>query len=410
MREKFIIFLRVSAWEFMMNNYQEALKALRNQIDQVDREMIPLFDRRMALAAEIANVKSKGNIAVTDEFRQQEVLAAAVANSDGTHDAEVSAFIRTLISLSKIRQSRDLQLSDPVDFPLPDETLATKMNPSGSFDKTGDLSVSFQGVPGAWGECAASELFPNAARVEQESFEDVFLAVKSGRTDIGVLPIENSQTGAIGEVYDLLRRHSCYIVGQVWVMVAHCLLACKGTSISDVREVYSHAEGFNQCRRFLKDKHWDLTACRNTAYAAQMVAGKKEFRIAAIGSRQAAAVHGLDVLVPDIADDQNNKTRFIAIAAEPVYDEASNTTSITFSTMHKSGALCAVLENFTLASINLSRIESRPVSAEKYRFFVDLQANLFSENTQDALRRAAAHCDYFEILGCYANLYFDENH
>ncbi|MDR1892171.1 MAG: chorismate mutase [Oscillospiraceae bacterium] len=372
-----------------MINYKEELAAVRAEINAVDKELIPLFDRRMALSSRVANIKAKGNLAITDEAREREVIASAVAASDGSHDSEVASFARTLIALSKIRQNQSLQLSDPVDFPLP-----APSKPPG-------VTVGFQGVSGAWGEFAAGELFPGAEKQQLEYFEDVFTAVKSGRIVYGVLPIENSQTGAIGEVYDLLRRHSCYIVGQMWVTVAQCLLGLPGATLSEIREVFSHPEGFNQCRRFLKNRSWDLTACRNTAVAAQTVARKASNKFAAIGSRQAAEIHGLEVLAPDITDNKNNKTRFIAIAAAPEYDETSGTTSITFSTLHKSGALCAVLESFNLAGINLSRIESRPVNGEKYRFFADLQANIFSAATQDALRQAAAQCDYFEVLGCY---------
>jgi chorismate mutase/prephenate dehydratase len=300
--------------------------------------------------------------------------------------------MRTLISLSKKRQIEKLGLTDAVAFP------------ESSGRAEGAASVAFQGVPGAWGEQAAQLLFPGAQLTGGDYFESVFEAVKSGAADYGVLPIENSRTGAIGEVYDLLRRHACYIVGQSWITVCQCLLAKKGAALGDIREVYSHPEGFGQCARFLKNKSWELTSCRNTAFAAKLASEKDGARYAAIGSRRAAEVYGLQVLAPDIMDDAGNKTRFIAIAAQPIYDESCDTVSITFSTAHRSGALCAVLEAFMLAGINLSRIESRPVSADRYRFFADLQTNILLDETRDALSLASMHCDYFEILGCYGTV------
>ncbi|MDR3120091.1 MAG: chorismate mutase [Clostridiales bacterium] len=369
---------------------KEALASLRKEIDAVDSEMSKLFVQRMDISSRIADVKSKGNIAITDERREQQVVeaASALAGGQAEEKLEMASFMRTLISFSKLRQQRALMLADAVEIPGPVPA------------KTSGVTVAFQGVAGAWGEHAAIQFFPDAVRSNYDYFEDVFVAVKSGKADYGVLPIENSQTGAIGEVYSLLRSHNCYITGQVWITVAQCLLALKGAALTDIREVYSHPEGFGQCRRFLKNRNWELTACRNTAYAAQMVAEKGETRFAAIGSRRAAQVYGLSVLAPDIMDNAQNKTRFIVIAAEPSYDESSDTTSITFSTAHRSGALCAVLQNFMLAGINLSRIESRPVSADKYRFFADLQANVLSPATLDALRQASTNCDYFEVLGC----------
>lgn len=368
---------------------KEKLLGLRQNIDEVDRDMLDLFGRRMMISEQIADVKSAGNIAVTDESREQQVLDRTAAAVSENNRADALAFMRTLMALSRLRQNTRMMPSSGLLFPKSAEAPAKK------------LSIAFQGVVGAWSEQAAQQLFPGSPLQSCDYFEDVFEIVKSGQADFGVLPIENSQTGAIGEVYDLLRRHGCYITGQTWVTVSQCLLACEGATVSDIREIFSHPEGFNQCRRYLKGRNWTLTSCRNTAYAAKMVAEKQDLKNAAIGSRNAAKAHGLTVISPDITDNANNQTRFIAIAANPIYDENSDITSITFSTAHKSGALCAVLQSFMLSGINLSRIESRPVSAGKYRFFADLQANILEERTLDALRLASAHCDYFEVLGCY---------
>lgn len=373
-------------------NAKEKLQALREQIDGIDTEMVSLLSKRMQISENIANVKAQGNIAILDSNRENEVIANALAVGDARYAAETQAFMRTLMSMSRLKQNETLQLANPVHFPA-SAPIATD-----------EIQVAFQGVSGAWSEQSAAVLFPNAETRAMEYFEDVFHAVKNKEVHFGMLPIENSQTGAIGEVYDLLRRHACYIVGQVWISAAQCLLALPSAKLSDIREVYSHPQGFHQCRRFLKNKNWDLTACRNTAFAAQMVAEKNENRYAAIASRRAASVHGLSVLAPDIIDDMSNKTRFIAIADAPIYTPHSDITSITFSTAHKSGALCSVLQSFMLAGINLSRIESRPVSGDKYRFFIDLKGNIASSVMQDALQHAAMQCEYFEVLGCYSEI------
>lgn len=371
-------------------NGKEKLLSLRGEIDKIDRELVGLFLKRMQICEEVAQAKADGNIALVDASREQQVIDAALSQAGEGNRTETASFIRTVIALAKIKQNKTMSMLRDVDFP-----------PSVPLKKTG-VTVGFQGVSGAWGEQGAEQLFPDSKLIQHEYFEDVFEAVKAGRVDYGVLPIENSQTGAIGEVYDLLRKHSCYIVGEVWITVAQCLLGINGASVSDIREVFSHPEGFKQSRRFLKDKSWDLTACRNTAYAAQKVADKNDVKYAAIGSRRAGKAYGLSVLSPDIMDDSGNRTRFIAIAAAPCYDESCGITSITFSTSHKSGALCAALESFTVAGVNLTRIESRPVSHDRYRFFADLQTNILSDVTLDALRQASAQCDYFEVLGCYS--------
>ena len=371
-------------------NSKEALAELRDGIDTIDTELVQLFNKRMHISEDIAKVKASGNIAITDSSREEKVIQNAMSNCDESMQAETQTLMQTIMAMSRMRQNEKLELSDPIGIPAP------------ALKKSTGISVAYQGVPGAWSQRGAEVLFPGAQTSTCEYFEDVFTAVKEGRADYGVLPIENSHTGAIGEVYDLLRRHSCYIVSQVWITAAQCLLALPHAELTDIREVFSHPQGFTQCSRFLKNRSWDLTACRNTAYAASMVAERGNNRYAAIGSRKAASIYGLNVLAPDIADNKSNRTRFIAIANAPIYDDTSDITSITFSTAHKSGALCSVLQSFMLSGINLSRIESRPSAAGTYRFFADLQAN--ANAAGDALKLAASHCEYFEVLGCYCDI------
>lgn len=366
---------------------KEQLKALREDIDTVNVAMTRLFQERQRISNEIARVKHDGNLAVTDYAREEEVLRRSAELADDDKRAETMSLMRTLIALSKLRQNENLGLGGALDFP---ESSARTAGP-----------VAFQGVSGAWSEQAAQLLYPGDEYITCEYFDDVFDAVKAGTASVGVLPIENSQTGAIGEVYDLLRRHSCYIVGQVRIGIAQCLLGTPGAKVSDVREIFSHPEGFAQCRRFLKGKNWDLTKVRNTAVAAELVAEKADVRYAAIGSRRAAEVNGLAVLADSITDNSGNSTRFIAIAREPLYNSESDTVSVTFSTMHRAGALCDVLQSFRLAGLNLTRIESRPVSADAYRFFAELEGNIGEATVRDALSQAAAQSEYFEVLGCF---------
>jgi chorismate mutase/prephenate dehydratase len=268
--------------------------------------------------------------------------------------------------------------------------------------KEDGVVCAYQGVPGAWSETALIGLFPDASRVPVDFFEDVFLAVKSRKADYGVVAIENSQTGAIGETYDLLRKYGCFIVGRIWTDIRQCLLAPRGVTISDVREVLSHPEAFRQCGRFLRGRAWDLTACRNTAVAAETAAKSSGGRTAAIGSRRAAELNGLEILAPDIMDSEGNRTSFVVIAAEPEYDENSDLVSVTFSTEHRAGALCEALTPFMARGVNLTRLESRPSSVpDKYRFFAELSGNILDPGVLGALRQASSACEYFEVIGCY---------
>jgi chorismate mutase/prephenate dehydratase len=370
---------------------KEQLNDLRQQIDDLDERIVSLFVERMAVSKKAAALKTRNNLAITDPAREQQIADRSASLAGETLKGEATLLMRTVMALSRGYQRKLLFGGEAPLLPP-----ARKAAPE-------NIAGAFQGVPGAWSEEALAKMFPEASRQPEEGFEDVFLAVKEGRVDYGVVPIENSKTGAIGETYDLLRKYGCFIVGQIWVDIRHCLMAPEGVSISDIREVLSHPEGFKQCRDFLRGRAWDLTSCRNTALAAQMAARAGNGRTAAIGSRRAAQLHGLTILEADIMDAATNRTSFVAIALAPEYDDRSNVVSVTFSTAHRSGALCETLLPFMAQGINLMRIESRPAALGNYRFFVDMEGNIADAHLSAALRQAASACEYFEVIGCYRN-------
>jgi chorismate mutase/prephenate dehydratase len=372
-------------------NTKEQLNELRKRIDEIDDKMVPLFNERMELSGRIAEVKGMGNLAITDELRERQVVeqAAALAR-DAALKGEIALLMRSIIAISKERQRKTLFPSSAPLLPPPRKPLQ------------GRVACAFQGVPGAWSEQALSALFPEAEKLSVEFFEDLFVAVKEKQADYGVVAIENSKTGAIGETYDLLRKYGCYIVARTWIDIRHCLLAPAGTALADIREVHSHSEGFRQCSKFLRGRSWDLVTCRNTAVAAETAAAEGKGKTAAIGSRRAAELNGLCVLVPDIMDSAENRTSFVVISPEPEYGEADDLISLTFSTKHRSGALCEMLLPFMAGGMNLMQLESRPAGTGKYRFFAEVQGNILDARVISTLRHAASACEYFEVIGCYS--------
>jgi chorismate mutase/prephenate dehydratase len=372
-----------------MMDAKSKLDALRRRIDGIDDRLAPLFAERMEISRKVAEVKGANNMAVVDEVREQRVVDHAAALVPEGLRGEMSLLMRSLLALSRERQRGLLFGGEEPLLPPPREP------------RRDSLTCAYQGVPGAWSEQALIKLFPDAKREAMEFFEDVFVAVREGRADYGAVPIENSKTGAIGETYDLLRKYGCFVVGRAWMDIRQCLLAPEGVGLADVREVFSHPEGFKQCGGFLRGRAWDLTACRNTAVAAQMAAAAQNGRTAAIGSRRAAELRGLSVLIPDIMDAADNRTSFVVIAGQPEYGPDSDLISVTFSTQHRSGALCETLLPFMASALNLMRIESRPAGPGKYRFFAELQGSVLDGRVISALRHVAATCEYFEVLGCY---------
>jgi chorismate mutase/prephenate dehydratase len=372
-------------------NTKERLNELRKRIDGIDGKLAPLLAERMEISGLIAEIKGAGNLAIADESRERQVVERAESLvADESLKGEIALLMRSVMAVSKERQRRTLFPSDRPLLPPP------RKPPEGR------IVCAFQGVPGAWSEQALSALFPDAEKLQSEFFEDLFVAVGERRADYGVVAIENSKTGAIGETYDLLRKYGCYIVARTWIDIRHCLLAPAGTELADIREVFSHSEGFRQCSKFLRGKSWDLTTCRNTAVAAELAAAGGSGKTAAVGSRRAGGLYGLRVLAPDIMDAPENRTSFVVISPEPEYDESDDLISLTFSTQHRSGALCELLLPLTAGGINLMQLESRPAGAGKYRFFAEVQGNILDAHTVSTLRQAASASEYFEVIGCYS--------
>lgn len=266
--------------------------------------------------------------------------------------------------------------------------------------------VGYQGVPGAYGEEATYTYFQEkwSSIVAHDSFEDVIEALLEGKIDYGVLPIENSSAGEILDTYDLIKNHDLFIVGEQSIKIEHNLLGIKGSQLEDIREVYSHPQGLSQSKVFLKE-HSQMKACPfiNTATACQHVAELKDIHKAAIASKRAAKIYGLEILEPHIHYNKNNFTRFIILSNKMHVEEYSNKISIVFNTKHTSGALYNILGHFAFNGLNLLKIQSRPLLEKKweYYFFADLEGNLQEANVLIALSQIMKQCSFFKILGNY---------
>jgi len=371
---------------------KEQLGKVREKIDGIDDRIMTLFNERMKMALQAGELKVACNLSLADEERELQTVERAISGSNKELNGEAALLMRSIIAISREYQRKSLFNGKAPLLPAPGKT------------KSQGIVCAHQGVAGAWSEEALLKVYPEAGKLAVDTFEDVFLAVKGRKADYGIVPIENSRTGAIGETYDLLRKYGCFIVGKTQVHIRHCLMAPREMKFEDVREVLSHPEAFSQCRNFLRPRSWDLTACRNTAMAAESAAKPSKKRIAAIGSRRAAELNKLNILAEDIMDDPGNQTSFVIIALTPEYDEASNIVSLTFATPHRAGALCEALLPFMAMGINLIRIESRPAAMGNYRFFVDIEGNIDDQAVKLSLSQASSVCEYLEVTGCYRSV------
>lgn len=266
------------------------------------------------------------------------------------------------------------------------------------------ITVGFQGVAGSFSEQALFNYFPNDIdTMNFEQFEDVFIGLKNGDIHYGVLPIENSSTGAITTVYDLLNQYDCHIVGESYVMPIQNLLGIKGTKLEDIKEVYSHPQGFEQSKTFLSKYNWRLIPYYNTAKSAEYIMQENKTNIAAIASKIAAQIYGLDIIVENINCNQQNTTRFIIIGQSLKVNHLCNKVSVVFSTQHEAGALYNILKHFANNNINMLKIESRPVKHTpwEYYFYIDFEGNIEDTAIINTIEQIKLDCQYFKLLGNY---------
>ncbi len=268
------------------------------------------------------------------------------------------------------------------------------------------VTVGYQGIPGSFSEQALRQYFDGSVSTKDvKYFEDVFVSLHQGAVDYGVLPIENSNTGMIFEVYDCLQQYNLYIVGETYVKVAHQLLGIPGARLSDINEVFSHPQGFQQSRRFLQQygDAWRLTPYYNTAISARFTAETGDRTKAAIASARCAEIYNLDILRTDIHDEDHNYTRFIIISRDAAYSSDADKLSVVYSLPHSVGSLYKSLGVFADHGINLLNLQSRPIRGRPWEwyFYLDLQGSLNEGNMQAALEKVRQLTHYLQILGCY---------
>lgn len=266
--------------------------------------------------------------------------------------------------------------------------------------------VAYQGIEGSFSEGACMAYFgKNVNTTGMPSFGDVVDAVINGSIDYGMLPIENSSTGSITEVYDLIAAYPVCIVGERVIEVTQNLLALPGVALEDIKQVYSHPQGLFQSKRFLDQHGLKGHIYDDTAMAARMIAEEQMTDSAAIASRRAAEVYGLDVLVPHVNFNYTNKTRFFVIRSVPEYHEKQNKASVVFKVAHRPGALYDALRYFANGAYDMTRIESRPVLGKpwEYAFYIDLMGACTDSFFIGTLSRVRDATVDFRFLGAYVS-------
>jgi prephenate dehydratase len=264
--------------------------------------------------------------------------------------------------------------------------------------------VAYQGEAGAYSEEGALALFPAAEHQPFPSIRRVFESVEVGRARWGLVPMDNSQAGSINETYDLFLRHGLHLVGETIVRVDHSLLALPGTAIDDVHEVVSHPQAIAQCEEFLGSLDVNVRAEYNTAGAAKRIADGRLEGVAAIASRRAGELYGLESLADRIQTYPDNYTRFGALSRDPAPLEEPNKSSLVFGVGHVAGSLYRCLGAFAERHLNLTKLESRPRPGRpwEYVFYADVDAPAQLPEMVEALAAMSEHATFTRLLGTYA--------
>ncbi len=365
------------------------LHDLRERIETVDRSILELFQERMRVAENIAQAKIEAAYPLRDQLREEQVLqsvrhAAAELDLD-PHQME--SIFRLIFEMAISHQQSHLR------------ELATT-----------PLRVAYQGVEGSHSHLAAQRRYrdrPGGILLSGfETFHEAADSVRNGTTDFALLPIENSSAGSINETYDLLTEGDLSITAEVIARISHSLLALPGTSEEEIVLVLSHPQALRQCEDFLRARPWMRPQVAfDTAGAARKVREGNDPSIGAIAGDSAARSYGLEVVCPNIQNQQGNYTRFVEVSLQPATcpPDAACKTSLMLATGHRPGDLADVLRHFADRSVNMTKLESRPVPDRpfQYRFYLDVEGHASSSAVSAALSAIAPHTRELTVLGTY---------
>ncbi|CQD41296.1 bifunctional chorismate mutase/prephenate dehydratase [Yersinia mollaretii] len=369
------------------------LLVLRERISALDLKLLALLAERRELAVDVAKAKQLHHRPIRDKERERDLLEALVAAAkpydlDGFY---VTRLFQLIIEDSVLTQQALLQ------HQLNQTTLHS-------------ARIAFLGPKGSYSHLAARQYaarhFEQLIECGCQKFQDIFTQVETGQADYAVLPIENTSSGSINDVYDLLQHTSLSIVGEITNPIDHCVLVATETDLNQIETVYSHPQPFQQCSQFInRFPHWKIEYCESTAAAMEKVAQMKSPKAAALGSEAGGALYNLQVLEHNLANQQQNITRFIILArkAIDVSEQIPAKTTLIMATGQQSGALVEALLVLRDQGIIMTKLESRPINGNPWEemFYIDVQANLRSEAMQKALANLTPITRSLKVLGCY---------
>ena len=353
----------------------EKLNKARETINQVDKEIAALFEKRMEAVREIAEYKKERGLPIFDGAREDAIIKNAQTYIENDEIREFYVpYIRSTMNISKSYQRRIV---------------------SGA-------NIAYSGVEGAFAHIAAGRIFPDGNRISYPDFKAAYEAVEKGECDCAVIPIENSRAGEVGQTIDLIFSGSLFVNGVYSLDVRHNLIGVKGATEKDIVKVVSHQQAIDQCANFIRNQGYKAESCENTARAAKYVADLNDPSVAAIASRETAELYGLDVIRENINEASNNTTRFVVLS-RTLCKEKRDHSIIVFTVPDKAGALAHAINVIGHHGYSMRSIKSRAMKdlIWTYYFYVELTGDLQSKRGMYMLDELSECCDNLKMVGTF---------
>jgi chorismate mutase/prephenate dehydratase len=370
------------------------LNKIREKITALDQKLLELFAQRRSLTLSVAKSKAHQIRPVRDQQREQELLIRLINHGKelGLDAHYVTSVYHTIIEDSVLNQQAYLQTLANPNMQVP------------------TVSVAFLGDKGSYSYLASHRYFSRRAEKINEygcqSFNEILQQVESGHVDYGMLPIENTSSGSINEVYDALQHTNLSIVGEITQPIEHCLLTAVNTQLNRIKTIYAHGQPFTQCSNFLdKQDNIRIEYCDSTADAMAKAFELQDDTVAVIGSEEGGQLYKLHALEKSIANQAENHSRFILVSRKPidVAEQIPAKTALILATGQKAGALVDCLIILKAKGINMCKLESRPIQGRPWEemFYIDVEANLKSVVLQEAINEITSITNFIKVLGCY---------
>ncbi len=350
-----------------------SLKDLRGTVDEIDAKIVKLIIERIRIAEEIGKKKEESGKPIEDRERENVVLenVKGIAREEGVSQKDIENIYQQIVTACRGIQG---------------------------------IEVAFQGEIGAYSEEASFRFWGSSVQTKPcESLDDVFKIVQQGEVPFGIVPVENSLAGSIGQTYDLLLNSNLAVSGEIELRVAHCLIANQEAQLESIKRVYSHPQALTQCQVFLKHLGFELIPTYDTAGSVKLIKEKGITDGGAIASARAAEVYGMKVIATEIADNPNNFTRFFVLSKQDSPPSGNDKTSVVFSVKHKPGALYDSIKRFAARNINLTKIESRPTKQTpwEYNFYLDFEGHREDPMVREVLEGLEKTSLFIKVLGSY---------